>query len=70
MIKKYVQVSRYENGELLGSYTEELDKQNLFDVIDGEYDSINEQEVGTKIELEIIEMEEEIYNNLPEFAGY
>lgn len=72
MIKRYIEISRYEKNEkgewLLGSYIQPVDE--ALSAIDAELDGIEDQNIGAKITLEIIEMEEEDYKKLPEFDGY
>ena len=82
---KYIKISRYEKqrankpvedlagnfvypeyDNLIGFYYQEIDK--IMDAINGEMDSENEP--GTKIILEVVEMSEAEYNKLPEFQGY
>lgn len=60
MVKKYLKVRLVG----FGGYTQPIDK------IDVVLEEIGNADVGEKWELEIIEMEEDEYNKLPEFAGY
>lgn len=50
---------------LPGGYTQSLDTIDW--AIDAEFDC---PEVGDKLILEVIEMDEEEYNNLPDFEGW
>ena len=64
-MKKYVKIDRPE----IGSYIEEF--SNLMGALAAEFDGLEEYaELGDIITLEVIGMEEEEYNNLPEFKGW
>jgi hypothetical protein len=65
MKKLYAKISHGD----YGSFIETLD--NIGDAIDGEFDDINEfAKLGQKWTIEIIEMEEEDFNNLEEFQRW
>jgi len=62
---KFAKISR----EDYGFYIQPLDL--LKDALSGEFDGVEEYaEVGDKITIEIIEMPEEEFDNLPEFEGW
>ena len=64
-MKKYVKIDRPE----IGSYIEEF--SNLMGALAAEFDGLEKYaELGDVIILQVIEMEEEDYNNLPEFEGW
>ena len=53
----------------LGGYLERLD--NLMNALNAEFDGVEEWgEEGEKITIELIEMEEFEFENLPEFEGW
>lgn len=62
---KYVKISR---SDVSGSYTQQINE--IEQAVNGEFDDIRDMEVGTKVILEVVEMTEEEYNNLPEFMGW
>ncbi len=65
MLKLYAKISYNDNG----SYIESLD--NAMNALQGEFDGIVEYaEVGDEWKIEIIEMEEQDFENLPEFDGW
>jgi hypothetical protein len=66
MKKLYAKIS-YNNG---GSYIESL--ENAMNALQGEFDGLSKYntEVGDKWTIEIIEMEEEDFESLPEFDGW
>lgn len=65
MKKFYAKISYNDNG----SYIESLD--NAMNALQGEFDGLSEYtEVGDKWTIEIIEMEESDFENLPEFTGW
>ncbi|HSW63863.1 MAG TPA: hypothetical protein VLH56_11250 [Dissulfurispiraceae bacterium] len=63
MIKKYVKIIRPEYGE--GGYIEAI--ENVSNALDGEFDGA---EAGDRIILELVEMEESEFKNMPEFTGW
>ena len=65
MKKLYAKISYNDNG----SYIESLD--NAMNALQGEFDGIVEDaEAGYVWKVEIIEMEENEFENLPEFTGW
>ena len=65
MKKLYAKISYND----YGSYVQPLD--SIMDAMDGEFDGVVESaSVGKKWTIEIIEMEEDEYNNSPEFTGW
>jgi hypothetical protein len=65
MLKLYAKISYND----MGSYIEPL--ENLMDVLQGEFGAIVEcAEGGEEWIIEIIEMEEQDFENLPEFDGW
>lgn len=62
---KYVQINR---SDVSDSYTQPINE--IEQAINGEFDDIRDMEVGTRVILEVVEMTEEEYNNLPEFMGW
>lgn len=68
---KYIEISRYENDKLLGSYIQE--PKQLLNAIDSEFfdvENFEDKAKGLKIILKVIEMKPEEYEKLPEFTGY
>jgi hypothetical protein len=64
-----VQYARISREPLGGSYIQPL--SSIMDAMQGELDGIEDYaETGEKIIIEIIEMDEDKYNNLEEFAGW
>jgi hypothetical protein len=51
----------------LGSYIRPIDK--ISEALNGEFDDF-EQNVKSYLQLEVVEMTEEEYEQLPEFKGY
>jgi hypothetical protein len=62
---KYIKVTR---SDVSGSYT--MPVKDLITVIDSEFDDIEFYDAGTQIQLTVVEMNEEEYNNAPEFEGW
>lgn len=52
----------------VGGYIQSFNK--ILEAIDGEFDDIEDMDIGTKIVMEVVEMTEQEYNKLPEFEGY
>lgn len=62
---RYIRVTR---NDASGGYT--VDLVGLMNSIDGEFDNLQFQEVGTAITLTVVELPEEEYQALPEFMGW
>jgi hypothetical protein len=62
---KYIKITRSDVG---GSYIER--KENLPNMVEGEFDDLEDLAPGTTITLTVVEMPEEEYANLPEFTGW
>jgi len=65
MKKKYISLTR---SDLAGGYT--IPRELIFNAIDAELDGIEYIESGTSITLEVVEMDEQVYEKLPEFMGW
>ncbi len=65
MKRKYVKVER---SDASGSYI--VKEEQLIGVFDGEFDGIQDWNVGTKLILTIVEMEPQEFQELPEFMGW
>ena len=63
MRKKYIKVSRPG----MGSFTQPCED---IGAVHHEVDELQWSEIGEKIVLELIEMDEEEYKKLPEFIGW
>lgn len=62
---QFVQITRYDpQRRLLGSYTQRMKDAGVL------LDEVAEAETGTTWEVEILEMTESEYSELPEFTGY
>jgi hypothetical protein len=64
-MSKFIKVTR---SDLPGSYTQRW--AEIASAIAAELEDANEYEPGTVISLEVIEMDEEEYEKLPEFQGW
>lgn len=63
---KYYEIERFESNILIGRYIQT--KEELKNVL--EEILMDENEIGDNWLIEIVEMSEEEYNDLPEFTGY
>jgi len=70
MIKKYLKVSRKENDQFIGGYIRAFTPTEVLGVVESEFDSFDDWNVGDELILKIVEMEESDYKKLPEFIGY
>ena len=68
MKKQYVQIELKDYGK----YIQPATKQDVMSALDGELDGLEGgyMSPGTEIKLTVIEMEENEYKALPEFAGH
>ncbi len=59
---------KFERSDIEGSYI--VDRQQLSGCIDGEIDDLRYLELGTKFTITVVEMDEDIFESLPEFLGW
>ncbi len=64
-MSKYIRFSR---SDLSGSYIQPLSK--ISEAVQTEFEYMDEIESGTIISLEVVDMTEQEYENLPEFTGW
>lgn len=62
---KFIKITR---SDVKGGYTER--KENISNAIDGEFDDIEDMNIGDSITLTVVEMSESDYERLPEFTGW
>ena len=62
---KFVKIERSDTA---GSYIDE--KKDIPQIVDGELDDFEYLPAGTQLILNVVEMEESEFENLPEFEGW
>lgn len=62
---KFIKVTRSDNQ---GGYIQSL--KEAMNIIDGEFDDIEDMPVGTTVHLTVVEMTQEEYDNLGDFQGW